>query len=215
VAVIDHHRRASEYIENAMLNFHEPYASSTSELVTEMMQYLVDKDNVLREEAEALLAGIVLDTKNFTINTGSGTFDTAAYLKRAGADAATVKQILQSDIKIATAKYELLRNAEIYKKGIAVSSGDAEQCKISIAQAADELLSIKGVQTSFVVAKDGDVVYVSARSIGSVNVQVVLEKLGGGGSQSTAGLQVKDKSIEEVVTELKQAIDEYVKKNKV
>jgi len=214
VAVIDHHRRASEFIENAMLNFHEPYASSTSELITEMMQYLVDKDQVLREEAEALLAGIVLDTKGFTVNTGSGTFDSAAYLKRAGADAATVKQILQSDIKIATAKYELLRLAEIYRDGIAISSGNAEQCKISIAQAADELLSIKGVYTSFVCAKDGDTVYVSARSIGSINVQVILEKLGGGGSQSTAGLQVTGKTIEDVTQELKQAIDDYLKKNK-
>jgi len=214
VAVIDHHRRASDYIENAMLNFHEPYASSTSEMVTEMMQYLVDKDDILREEAEALLAGIVLDTKGFTINTGSGTFDTAAYLKRAGADAASVKQILQSDMQVTSAKYELLRNAKIYRAGIAVSSGAAEKCRISIAQAADELLNIKGVHTSFVVAKDGDTVHVSARSIGSVNVQVVLEKLGGGGSQSTAGLQVKGKNVDEVTDELKLAIDDYLKKNK-
>jgi len=214
VAVIDHHRRASDFIENAMLNFHEPYASSTSELITEMMQYLVDKDEILREEAEALLAGIVLDTKGFTVNTGSGTFDTAAYLKRAGADASAVKQILQSDIEVATAKYELLRRAEIYRDGIAISSGDAKQCRISIAQAADELLGIKGVHTSFVLAKDGDTIYVSARSIGSINVQVVLEKLGGGGSQSTAGLQITGKTIEEVSAEVKQAINDYLKKNK-
>jgi len=214
VAVIDHHRRASDFIENAILNFHEPYASSTSELITEMMQYLVDKDNIIREEAEALLAGIVLDTKSFTINTGSGTFDTAAYLKRAGADAATVKQILQSDMQVTSAKYELLRRARIYRKGVAISSGEAEKCRISIAQAADELLNIKGVHTSFVVAKDGDTVHVSARSIGSINVQVVLENLGGGGSQSTAGLQVKGKNVEEVTTELEQAIDDYLKKNK-
>jgi len=214
VAVIDHHRRASEFIENAMLNFHEPYASSTSELVTEMMQYLVDKDEIIREEAEALLAGIVLDTKGFTVNTGSGTFDTAAYLKRAGADAANVKQMLQSDMQVTTAKYELLRKAKIYTDGIAVSSGEAEKCKISIAQAADELLNIKGVHTSFVAAKDGDTVYVSARSIGKINVQVVLENLGGGGSQSTAGLQVTGKTVEEVTKELEQAIDDYLKKNK-
>ncbi|MCL2819458.1 MAG: DHH family phosphoesterase [Oscillospiraceae bacterium] len=214
VAVIDHHRRASEYIENAMLNFHEPYASSTSELITEMMQYLVDKDEIFREEAEALLAGIVLDTKGFSVNTGSGTFDTAAYLKRAGADVAAVKQILQSDIKIASARYELLRIAEIYKDGIAISSGKAEQCKISIAQAADELLSIRGITSSFVIASDGDMVFVSARSIGSINVQVILEKLGGGGSQSTAGLQVSGKSTQEVTREVKEAIDDYLKRNK-
>ena len=214
VAVIDHHRRASEYIENAVLNFHEPYASSTSELITEMMQYLVEKDELLREEAVALLAGIVLDTKGFTINTGSGTFDAAAYLKRAGADVSAVKRILQSDIQIATARYELLRNASVYKEGIALAYSDGKQCRISIAQAADELLEIKGVHTSFVIALDADTVYVSGRSIGDVNVQVILEKLGGGGSQATAGLQVTGKSVEAVVTELKQAIDDYLKKNK-
>jgi len=214
VAVIDHHRRAADFIENAVLNFHEPYASSTSELITEMMQYLVEREDIMRMEAEALLAGIVLDTKGFTVNTGSGTFDAAAYLKRAGADVSTVKLILQSDMEIATARYELLRTAEIYKAGIALASGENEQCRISIAQAADELLGIKGVHTSFVVAGSGDDVYVSGRSIGNINVQVILEKLGGGGSQSTAGLQITGKSVREVVKELKSAIDEYVKKNK-
>ena len=214
VAVIDHHRRASDYIENAVLNFHEPYASSTSELVTEMMQYLVDKDGIFREEAEALLAGIVLDTKGFTINTGSGTFDTAAYLKRAGADAAAVKRILQSDMQIATARYDLLRLANMYKDGIALSFSEIYHNRISIAQAADELLGIKGVHTAFVVAKDVDTVYVSGRSIGTVNVQVILETMGGGGSQATAGLQVVGKSVNAVVADLKKAIDDYLKKNK-
>jgi len=214
VAVIDHHRRASDYIENAVLNFHEPYASSTSEMVTEMMQYLVDKDDIMREEAEALLAGVVLDTKGFTINTGSGTFDTAAYLKRAGADATAVKRILQSDMQIATARYDILRTAEMYKEGLALAVAETENCRISIAQAADELLGIKGVNTSFVVARDGDIVYVSGRSIGNVNVQVILEKLGGGGSQATAGLQAKGKSVDDVAKELKESIDIYFKKNK-
>ena len=213
VAVIDHHRRAADFIENAVLNFHEPYASSTSELVTEMMQYLVERENIMRIEAEALLAGIVLDTKGFTVNTGSGTFDTAAYLKRAGADVSAVKQILQSDIEVAIARYELLRSAEIYKAGIALASSRSDQCRISIAQAADELLGIKGVHTSFVVAKDKDIVHVSGRSIGNINVQVILEKLGGGGSQATAGLQITDKSVDEVLDDLKKAIDDYVKKN--
>jgi len=214
IAVIDHHRRASEYIENAVLNFHEPYASSTSELVTEMMQFLVEREGIFREEAEALLAGIVLDTKGFTINTGSGTFDTAAYLKRSGADAAAVKQILQSDMQIATGRYELLRQAKIYKEGIAIAFSDLYQNRISIAQAADELLGIKGVHTAFVIAKDIDTVYVSARSIGDINVQVILETLGGGGSQATAGLQVVDKSVNEVVADVKKAIDGYLKKNR-
>jgi len=214
VAVIDHHRRASDFIENAVLNFHEPYSSSTSELVTEMMQYLVDKDDIFRIEAEALLAGIVLDTKGFTINTGSGTFDVAAYLKRAGADVAAVKRLLQSGIDIATARYELLRTAKIYKDGIALAYSDTEHCKISIAQASDELLDIMGVHTSFVIAKENNTIIVSGRSLGDVNVQVILEKLGGGGSQATAGLQVTGKSVATVVTELKKSIDDYLKKNR-
>jgi len=212
IAVIDHHRRATNFIENAVMNFHEPYASSTSELVAEMMQYRVERNDILRVEAESLLAGIVLDTKGFTINTGSGTFDSAAYLKRAGADAAVVKQLLQSDMDIATARYELLRMSKMYKSGIALASSDREHNRISIAQAADEMLGIKGVHTSFVIAKDGDTIYVSGRSIGDVNVQVILEKLGGGGSQATAGLQVQDKSIDEVVAELKKSIDKYLKR---
>ena len=211
IAVVDHHRRAANYIDNAVLNFHEPYASSTSELVTEMMQYLVDRDGMLRAEAEALLAGIVLDTKGFSINTGSGTFDAAAFLRRAGADAAAVKGLLQTDIVTATARYDLMRGAEIYKDGIALASSSEVQSKISIAQAADELLNIKGVHTSFVAAHDGDTVFVSGRSIGRVNVQLILEKLGGGGSQSTAGLQAHGKSVEQVVADLKKAIDGYLK----
>jgi c-di-AMP phosphodiesterase-like protein len=209
IAVIDHHRRAASYIENAVLNFHEPYASSASELVTEMMQYLVDMDNIMRAEAEALLAGIVLDTKAFSINTGSGTFDAAAFLRRAGADAAAVKRLLQTDISIATARYDLMCKAEVYKPGIAIAESGEPQNRVSIAQAADELLSIKGVHTSFAAAMDGDTVYVSGRSIGNVNVQVILEKLGGGGSQATAGLQVQGKSVSQVVSELKKTIDGY------
>jgi len=209
IAVVDHHRRAATYIENAMLNFNEPHASSASELVTEMIQYLVNKEDILRVEAEALLAGIVLDTKGFAINTAGGTFDAAAFLQRAGADPAAVKKLLQSDIETATGRFSLIRDAEIYKEGIAIASCDEVHSAISIAQASDELLNVRGVHTSFVVAKEGGTVYVSGRSIGRVNVQVILEKLGGGGSQSTAGLQAKNTTVEKVVSDLKTAIDEY------
>jgi len=209
VAVIDHHRRAADYIDNAVLNFHEPFASSTSELVTEMIQYLVEMGDILRAEAEALLAGIVLDTKGFAINTGSGTFDAAAFLRRAGADASAVKRLLQTDIETATSRYALMREARIFREGIALALSDEEQSRISVAQASDELLNIAGVNTSFVTARDGNTVYVSGRSIGGMNVQVVLEKLGGGGSQSTAGLQVKGMSVGQVVSNLEKAIDEY------
>jgi len=209
IAVIDHHRRAASYIEEAVLNFHEPHASSTSELVTEMIQYLINTDDILRAEAEALLAGIVLDTKGFAINTSSGTFDAAAYLQRAGADAATVKRLLQTDIETATARYSLMREAKIYKEGVALVSSSEIHNRISIAQAADEILNISGVHTSFVAACDGEEVFVSGRSIGRVNVQLILEKLGGGGSQSTAGLQVHGSTVEQVVKDLKNVIDAY------
>ena len=211
IAVVDHHRRSAAYIEDAVLNFHEPHASSTSELVTEMIQYLINMEDILRVEAEALLAGIVLDTKGFSINTSSGTFDAASFLQRAGADAATVKQLLQTDIETTTARYALMREARIYKDGIALASGNEVQSSVSIAQAADEILNISGVHTSFVAASDGEDVFVSGRSIGRINVQLILEKLGGGGSQSTAGLQVHDKTVEQVVSDLKKAIDGYLK----
>ena len=209
VAVVDHHRRAAAYIDNAVLNFHEPSASSSSELVAEMIQYLVDRNDIMRVEAEALLAGIVLDTKAFAINTGSATFDTAAFLRRVGADTTDVKRLLQSDIDTATARYDLMRSATIYVDGIALASSSDVYSRISIAQAADELLNISGVHTSFAAAKDGEDVFVSGRSIGGVNVQLVLEQLGGGGSQSTAGLQVQGASVEQVVQDLQKAIDRY------
>ena len=209
VAVIDHHRRAADYIDNAVLNFHDPHASSSSELVAEMMQYLVEKQDILRVEAEALLAGVVLDTKGFAMNTGSGTFEIAAYLRRSGADAASVKKLMQSDIGTATSRYEIMRGAAIYRDGIALASSEEPQSRISIAQAADELLTITGVHTSFVAAKDGENVYVSGRSIGGVNVQLILETMGGGGSQSTAGLQVAGAEVGQVIDDLKKAIDNY------
>ena len=210
IAVIDHHRRAADYIDNAVLNFHETSASSSSELVTEMMQYLTDKGDILREEAGALLAGIILDTKGFSINTGGGTFEAAAFLRRAGADATAVKRIMQTDIETATARFEIMRGAVIYREGIALASSNESQSKVSVAQAADELLNILGVHTSFTAARDGKDVFVSGRSTGGTNVQVILEKLGGGGSQSTAGLQVRNASVEQIVSDLKKAIDEYL-----
>ena len=212
VAVIDHHRRAAEYIDNAVLSFHDPYASSSSELVAEMKQYLVDKADILRAEAEALLAGIVLDTKGFAINTGSGTFDVAAYLRRSGADAASVKRIMQTDIETAVSRYAIMQNAAIYRDGVALASSSEALSRVSIAQAADELLNITGVHTSFVAAKSGESVFVSGRSIGGVNVQLILETMGGGGSQSTAGLQIFGGDLGQVVEDLKKAIDKYFEK---
>lgn len=210
VAVIDHHRRAATYIENATLNYHEPYASSASELVTEMLQYLMDQADILRIEAEALLAGIVLDTKSFAIRTGSRTFDAAAYLRRCGADTTEVKRLLQSDFDTTMAKYAIIREARIYRPGIAIAYTEGSDNRVIIAQAADELLNIAGIQASFVISHLGDDMFISARSIGNINVQVIMEKLGGGGNQSTAGTQISGMSKTKVFEALTSAIDKYI-----
>ena len=205
VAVIDHHRRAATYIEGAALNYHEPYASSASEMVTELLQYIVEPNQILRSEAEALLAGIVLDTKNFTMRTGGRTFEAAAFLRRSGADTAEVKKLYQNDLADTVAKYALIQNAQLYRDHIALAVSRQPVGRIIAAQAADELLNIMGIDTSFVIAPEGDKVNLSARSIGDTNVQVILEKLGGGG-------KVSGKSVDEVAQELKEAIDQYFEK---
>lgn len=212
VAVIDHHRRAATYIEGAALNYHEPYASSASEMVTELLQYIVEPNQILRSEAEALLAGIVLDTKNFTMRTGGRTFEAAAFLRRSGADTAEVKKLYQNDLADTVAKYALIQNAQLYRDHIALAVSRQPVGRIIAAQAADELLNIMGIDTSFVIAPEGDKVNLSARSIGDTNVQVILEKLGGGGNAAAAGGQVSGRSVDEVAQELKEAIDQYFEK---
>lgn len=212
VAVIDHHRRAATYIEGAALNYHEPYASSASEMVTELLQYIVEPNQILRAEAEALLAGIVLDTKNFTMRTGGRTFEAAAFLRRSGADTAEVKKLYQNDLADTVAKYALIQNAQLYRGHIALAVSPQPVNRIIAAQAADELLNIMGIDTSFVVAPDGDKVNLSARSMGDTNVQVILEKLGGGGNAAAAGGQVSGQSVDEVAQALKEAIDQYFEK---
>ncbi len=210
VAVIDHHRRAAEYIANPDLNFHEPYASSASELVAEMLQYIVDQSDILRLEAEALLSGIVLDTKSFSIRTGSRTFDAAAFLRRAGADTAEVKKLLQSDLDSALARYTIVSGARDYGHGIAIASSSTSASRVIIAQAADELLNISGISASFVLSPVGDSVSISGRSIGDTDVQQILEKLGGGGNRSTAGAQLKGLSVRAATDRLTAAIDDYI-----
>ena len=210
VAVIDHHRRAATYIEGAALNYHEPYASSASELVTELLQYIADPTDLTRAEAEALLAGIVLDTKNFTMRTGGRTFEAAAFLRRAGADTAEVKKLFQNDLEGTIAKYAIIQNAKLYRDKIAIAVVDHTVGRIVAAQAADELLNIIGIDTSFVLYPDGERVIISARSMGDTNVQVLLEKLGGGGNAAAAGGQISGKSLSQVATELSHAIDQYL-----
>jgi c-di-AMP phosphodiesterase-like protein len=213
VAVIDHHRRAAQYIENAAFNFHEPYASSASELVTELLQYLVEPSDLLREEAEALLAGIVLDTKHFTLRTGGRTFEAAAFLRRAGADTTDVQKLFQNNLSEMVSRYDIIRRAELYRDDIAVAVIPQDGVdRVAAAQAADELLGLKGVKASFVVYRSGENVLMSARSLGEVNVQVILEALGGGGNSTTAGGKVTDSDPETVRKRLLEAIDDYFEK---
>ena len=213
VAVIDHHRRAASYIENAAFSFHEPYASSASELVTELLGYLVEPADLLREEAEALLAGIVLDTKHFSLRTGGRTFDAAAFLRRAGADTAEVQRLFQNELSEMVSRYDVIRRAELYREDIAVALVPEEGVdRVTAAQAADELLTLKGVQASFVVYRSGEDVLMSGRSLGEINVQVILEALGGGGNSATAGGRVENGDPYEVLRELQRAIDAYFEK---
>ena len=209
VAVIDHHRRAATYIADAALNFHEPYASSASELVSELVQYLLEPKDFLRAEAEALMAGIMLDTKNFTMRTGGRTFEAAAFLRRAGADTGEVKKYFQNDLDGVIARYDIIQNARIYRDGLAIAAVDHAVGRVTAAQAADELLNIAGIDASIVLFEDGGTVYMSGRSMGETNVQVILEELGGGGNAATAGAQLAETSLEEALRRLKASIDKY------
>lgn len=209
VAVIDHHRVAATYIQNAALGFIEAYASSACELIAEMLQELIEIGDILKCEADAMLAGIVLDTKSFTLRTGDRTFEAAAYLRRAGADTAEVKRFLRTGMKDAVARYKIMQSAELYR-GVAIAAPSEEENRIVIAQAADELLNISGVDASIVVAPcDEGYISVSARSIGEVNVQCLMEKLGGGGNRGAAAAQIKDKSLPEAVNSVYAVIDDY------
>ena len=211
VAVIDHHRRAASYIQNADLTFHEPYASSVCELMSELLQELTEPGDVTRLEAEAMLSGIVLDTKHFSIRTGERTFDAAAFFRRLGADTAAVKTYMQSDMSQAVEKYRVLQDVTMYRDGIAIVAKAEETDRVVAAQAADDLLNISGVQASFVAyATAAGGVVISARSIGEINVQLILEKMGGGGNKSAAGVQIDNMELEEAVRALHASIDEFL-----
>ncbi len=212
VCVIDHHRRAAEYIDPVVVNLHEPYASSASELVTELLQYSVDKSEVLPIEVKSLMAGIFLDTKNFNVRTGERTFEAAAVLRRLGADTVEVKKLLQNDFQETMAKYQIIKSARLYRKEIAIAALNTGTTRVLAAQAADEMLNISGITCSFVMYPDGDNVNISARSMGDVNVQMILEPLGGGGNTATAGAQIKGGSVQAVLDGLVASIEKYYEK---
>lgn len=213
LAVIDHHRRAADYIQNAAMNYQEPYASSASELITELIQYSIEPSDLFRIEAEALLAGIVLDTKNFTLRTGGRTFEAAAFLRRCGADTVEVKRLFQNNLDDTITKYNVLQAARFVHKGIAVAAVDFPVSRIIAAQAADEMLNIEGVAASFALYSKDGTVFISGRSSGEVNVQVILEDLGGGGNAAAAGAQVKDAALSEITQKLNAAIEGYFSDN--
>ena len=212
VCVVDHHRRAAEYIDPVVVNLHEPYASSASELVTELLQYSVEKPDVLPIEAKSLMAGICLDTKSFNVRTGERTFEAAAVLRRMGADTVDVKKLLQSDFQETMAKYQIIKSARLYRDEIAIAALNTTTNRVLAAKAADEMLNISGISASFVMYPDEDRVIISARSIGETNVQMILEPLGGGGNTATAGAQVQDSTVAETLDRLLESIDKFFEK---
>ena len=212
VVVIDHHRRGVDFINDTVLLFHEIYVSSTCEMVTEIVQYIEDDIRINKLTAEGLLAGISLDTKNFAFKTGVRTFEAASYLKKSGADTIEVKKLFNSDIKDFITKAEIIQNAKVINDNIclAYTMTEANNINIVIAQAADELLNIKEVEASFVLGKKDDRVFISARSLGNINVHVLMEKLGGGGHRDMAGAQL-DTSLEKAYEIIKDTIQAHLK----
>ena len=211
IVIIDHHRRSADFIENATLTFQEVYASSAAELVTEILQYTEAKIELKQIEAESLYAGIMMDTKNFTFKTGVRTFEAAAYLRKCGVDIIRVKKWFQSDLTSFNRIADIVKNAEIVKEtiGIALNDEISNDANLICAKAADELLTISDITASFVLGNMDDKVCISGRSIGDINVQIILEKLGGGGHITLAGAQVEDMTIEEAKEKLIECINEY------
>ena len=211
IAIIDHHRKGTDYIKNSMLTFHEVYASSACELVTELIEYSEQEVKLTTIEVEALYAGIMMDTKNFTFKTGVRTFEAAAFLRKCGVDIIKVKKWFQSDLETYNKISEIVANSEIIDDNIAISiyNRDDQDTNIICAKAADELLTISNITASFVIGKMGEKVYISGRSIGDINVQLILEKLGGGGHITVAGAQLDGMTEEEVKQELIIRINEY------
>lgn len=209
VCMVDHHRRAADYITPLVVHLHEPYASSTAELVTELLQYAVEKTDVLPIEAKSLMAGIFLDTKSFHVRTGERTFEAAAYLRQLGADTVEVKMLLQNNFQDTMEKYQIIKSARLYRQEIAIAALNAGTSRTLAAQAADELLNISGITASFVLYPDNGQVVISARSIGDANVQVILEALGGGGNTATAGAQISGSTVNEALDALVASIDRF------
>lgn len=213
VAVIDHHRKGVEFIQDTVLSFHEIYVSSTCEMVTEVVQYLEDDVKINKLTAEGLLAGISLDTKFFAFKTGVRTFEAASYLKKVGADTTEVKKLFRSNVDDFKTKAEIISNTHIIDDRICISyaKNQSENINVVIAQAADELLTVKKIEASFILGEKNGTVFISARSLGKINVQVLMEKLGGGGHMDIAGAQLEGVSIKEAYMKVHEIIEQYLR----
>lgn len=216
-AVLDHHRQSSNVIENAVLSYVEPYSSSTCEMVAEVLQYIADDIKIPSVEADCLYAGIMIDTRNFMNRTGVRTFEAAAFLRRCGADITRVRKMFRDDMASYRAKAEAMRKAEVYRKEYAIAEcpGDIDSPTVLAAQTANELLDISGIKASFVLTVYEGKIYLSARSIDEVNVQIIAEKMGGGGHINSAGAQFDHTNIQEVIAILKETIDEMIEEGDV
>lgn len=218
IVVLDHHRQSEEIIENATLSYVETYASSACEMVTEVIQYIESGLKLKSAEADCLYGGIVIDTNNFTSKAGVRTFEAAAYLRRNGADVTRVRKMLRDDVEDYRAKAEVVSKATIYKDVFAISIGEAGEAHnptIVGAQAANELLNITGIKASFVLTEYNQTIYISARSIDEMNVQIIMEKMGGGGHLNVAAAQLKDVTLEEATEQLKNTLDEMLKEGEI
>ena len=217
IAVLDHHRQSSNIIENAVLSYVEPYSSSTCEMIAEVLQYMVDDIKFPALEAECMYAGIMIDTRNFMNRTGVRTFEAAAFLRRCGADITRVRKMFRDDMESYRAKAEAMRRAEVYREEYAIAQcpGDIDSPTVLAAQTANELLDISGIKASFVLTVYEGKIYMSARSIDEVNVQIIAEKLGGGGHINSAGAQFDHTNIEEAVNALKETIDKMIEEGDI
>lgn len=216
VVVIDHHRRGEEFVKNPVLSYHETYVSSASEMVTELMQYIKDRPSINPLVSDALLAGITLDTKNFTFKTGVRTFEAAAFLRKYGADTIEVKTLFQGDMNTFRIKSDALKSAKIIDDSIAITHYDEEinNPQLVASKIADELLNFKGIQASFVLVKFKDKIQISARSLGKINVQIIMEAMGGGGHIETAATQLSGIKISDAMEQLEEQINKYLKEAK-
>lgn len=219
IVVFDHHRQSSEVIDNAVLSYIETYASSTCEMVAEVLQYFNENIHLKPNEADSIYAGILIDTNNFMTKTGVRTFEAAAYLRRCGAEVTRVRKLLRDDMAAYKARAEAVRHAEVYKGAFAISicpaDTDVESPTIAGAQAANELLNIVGIKASFVLTDYNDKIYISSRSIDEINVQLIMERLGGGGHLNVAGAQIKDCTLEEAKKQLQETLDQMLEEGDI